>query len=196
MLLTVCYIALVIVLYLILSRYCKNDDKKYKYAPETPEGKKERFFDPPKNLSALTKLAIAAAVVITGLFIFTFDVFIEDYWLFFGEKRTAFIEDRYDIIVDDDIRLKKYMLYFGGPDGAISRLELECDIDCKSFFEKNCRGELVYYTENGMVYYADGTKEEYWEESSESEDILCYRSNRTRSAKFQKDGDKFYVTFR
>ena len=187
------YFIAAIIIYCIVARKLRKEAESENI--ENPEAEPIKpFLDHKNGIHQGIKGILAFFLIIVGFFVFFMDVFVYDYWLFFGDKRTSEIENKYGIIVDNDIKLKKYMLCFGGPDGAISRLELECDIDCKSFFEKNCRGELIYYTENGMVYYADGTKEEY--ESSESEDILCYRSKRTHSAIFQKDGDKFYVTFR
>lgn len=187
------YVIAAIIIYCLVARKLRKDAESQN--TEDPRTEPiDTFLDHKNDIRQGIKATLAIVLVIVGFFVFLMDVFVYDYWLFFGDKRTSEIENKYGIIVDDDIDLKKYKRVFGGPDGAHSRLEFECDIDCKSFFEKNCRGELVYYTENGMVYYADGTKEEYWEDFSESKDILCYRLNRTHTAIFQKDGDKYKVT--
>ncbi len=200
MLLTVCYIALVIVLYLILRRYGKNDDEKYKYDAETPEGRKERFFDPPKKLSSLTKLVIAGFVVITGFFILTFDWFIEDYWLFFGKKRTAQIEEKFGLIVDDNVDLKKYSRVFGGQLGINEKLEFETDIDGLTFMQENCEGELIKYAEAGMMYFPDATEtdkirepEEYELKNGASSKYWYKIGNREYIMTFYRDGDSYLV---
>lgn len=187
---TIYSIAAIIIYCFVAWKLRKKAESESTENPETEPI--DTFLDHKNGIHQGIKATLAIVLIIVGSFVFFSDVFVYDYWLFFGDKRTSEIENKYGIIVDDDIDLKKYKRVFGGPDGAHSRLEFECDIDCKSFFEKNCRGELVYYTENGMVYYADGTKGEY--ESSESEDVLCYRSSRTHTAIFQKDGDKYKVT--
>lgn len=186
---TIYFIAAIIIYCLVARKLRKEAESENAENPESEP--KNQFLDHKNGIRQGIKGILAFVFINVGFFVFFMDALVYDYWLFFGDKRTSEIENKFGIIVDDDIDLKKYMRAFGGPDGANSRLEFECDIDCKSFFEKNCRGELIYYTENGMAYYADGTKEEY--KSSESEDILCYRLNRTHIAIFQKDGDKYKV---
>lgn len=200
MLLTICYIALVIVVYLIFRRYGKKDDEKYRYDSETPEGRKERFFDAPKKISSLTKLLIAGFVVITGFFILTFDVFIEEYWLFFGEKRTAQIEEKYGLIVDYNVDLKKYKRVFSGQSGIDGRLELETDLDGLTFMQKNCKGELIQYAEDGMMYYPMTTEsedarepEEYFIKNGAVGQYWYSIGNREYIMTFYRDGDSYLV---
>lgn len=201
--LTICYIVLVIVVYLFFRRHEEKDDEKYKYDAETPEGRKERFFSPPKKLSALTKLVIAGFVVIIGGNILMFDLFVKDYWLFFGEKRTAQMEEKYGLIVDYNVDLKKYKRVFAGQSGINGQLEFETDLDGLTFMEKNCEGELIQYAEEDMMYYpqtatADDTDEvrepeEYEMDSGVSGKYWYKIGNREYIMTFYKDGDSYLV---
>ncbi len=88
------YIILILVICYLVSR------KKHKNISSKSE-------NPQKGcITALYKFIIGIFVVYTGFVIFTADLFIQDYWLFFGKKRTIEIENMYGISVDNGIKLK------------------------------------------------------------------------------------------
>ncbi len=160
MTLTICYIILVIVLCLIFQRYEKKSEEKYDFGDETLEGRKERFFSPPKKISPLTKLVIAGMAVSIGLVILICNAMTEEYWLFFGKNRTARIEEKYSLTVDYNVDLKKYSRIGHGQSGTVGKLEFETDLDGLTFMQKNCKGELIKYAEAGMMHYPTETETE------------------------------------
>lgn len=200
MLLTVCYIIFVIVLCSIFRRYEKKAEEKYDFGSETPEGRKERFFAPPKKISSLTKLVIAGMAVFVGFVIFIFDAMTEEYWLFFGEDRTAKIEEKYGLTVDYNVDLKKYSRIGHGQAGTVGKLEFETDLDGLTFMQKNCKGELIKYAEDGVMHYPAAAKTEdarepeeysmksgavgqYWYKTGSKEYIMT----------FYKDDESYFV---
>lgn len=138
---TIAYIILVLVV-------CYLVNRKKKSSAENSE-EKPKFIT--ALLTALSKVAVGFAVVYFGFAVFFCDMLIEDYWLFFGEKRTAEIESRYGIVVDDDVKLKQYKVV-AHREGAMRTLEFQSDIDGLHFMEKNCQGEFTQYAENNLLY--------------------------------------------
>lgn len=200
MLLTICYIVLVIVVYLFFRRREEKDDEKYRYDADSLEGRKERFFALPKKLSSLTKLVIAGFVVFVGFCILLCDVMTEEYWLFFSEKRTAQIEEKYGLIVDDNVDLKKYSRIGYGQSGIVGKLEFETDLDGLTFMEENCEGELIKYAEADMMHYSPVSEteqvrepEEYYMESGVSGKYWYKIGNREYIMTFYRDGDSYLV---
>lgn len=200
MLLTLCYIILVAVLYLIFRRYEKKAEEKYEFSAETLEGRKERFFSPPKKISSLTKLVIAGMAVSVGFVILIFDAMTEEYWLFFGENRTAQIEEKYGLIVDDNVDLKKYSRIGYGQSGIVGKLEFETDLDGLTFMEENCEGELIKYAEADMMHYSPVSEteqvrepEEYYMESGVSGKYWYKIGNREYIMTFYKDSGSYLV---
>lgn len=76
-----------------------------------------------------------------------FDMFIVDYWKFFGKERTAEMESRYGIVVDDDVKLKEYRA-IAHMEGTIRQLELTSIVNGDEFMRKNCLGKLLQYEEH------------------------------------------------
>lgn len=180
---------------------CKLRKKAESKKTEDTEAKpKNSFLDHKNGIRQGIKGMLAFVLIIMGFFVFFMDVLIDDYWLFFGEKRTAYIEERYSIIVDDDIKLKKYTKMFGGPDGPDIRLEFESKIDGLSFMEKNISGVLEAYVQDGIYYQADSKSrktefyptDDYYEIGSAS-GAYWYRDERGRLIyiRFFEDGDKY-----
>ncbi|MDE6774694.1 MAG: hypothetical protein K2J37_00065 [Ruminococcus sp.] len=131
------------------------------------------------------------------------DLFIEDYWLFFGKKRTAQMEEKYGLIVDYNVDLKKYERVFAGQSGIAEQLEFETDLDGLTFMQKNCEGELIRYAEEDMMYYPQATTAGSTDEIREPEEyemesgiigIYWYKiGNREYIMTFYKDGDSYLV---
>lgn len=200
MLLTLCYIILVAVLYLIFRRYEKKAEEKYEFSAETLEGRKERFFSPPKKISSLTKLVIAGMAVSVGFVILIFDAMTEEYWLFFGENRTTQIEEKYGLTVDYNVDLKKYSSIGHGQSGIVGKLEFETDLDGLTFMQKNCEGELIKYAEADMMYYPPTSEteqarepEEYSMKSGAVGQYWYKIGNREYIMTFYKDGGSYLV---
>lgn len=189
---TIYVIAAIIIYWLVARKLRKKAESEYIENGEIDL--KNPFFDHKNGIRQGIKGTLAFVLISTGFVVFFMDGLIYDYWIFFGDKRTAFIEERYGIIVDDDIKLKKYTKIFGGPDGSISRLELESKIDGLSFAEKNISGELKSYAQDGIYYPADTediVPHKY--EMGNADGIYWYKSSGRRCMTFYKDGDKYTV---
>lgn len=187
------YVIAAILIYWLVARKLRKKAESEK-TEDTEAKPKNPFFDHKNGIRQGIKGTLAFVLISTGFVVFFMDCFIEDYWLFFGDKRTAFIEERYGIIVDGDIKLKKYTKMFGGPDGSNSRLELESKIDGLSFAEKNISGELEAYALDGIYYPADTediVPHKY--EMGNADGIYWYKSSGRRCMTFYKDGDKYTV---
>lgn len=182
---TVAYIVAVLVIRYLVGR-------KKKYPDDTVQEKPEYIV---ALLTALGKTAVGVAVVYFGFAVFFCDVLLEDYWLFFGEKRTAEIESRYGIVVDDDVKLRKYKVV-ADMEGAVRTLEFESAIDGAEFMQKNCQGELVKYVEDDVCYnlkYPDTEPYAYTLEDNQA-GIYCYEyQNRSYSMVFYYDSDGYRV---
>ncbi|MDE5855331.1 MAG: hypothetical protein K2H19_09785 [Ruminococcus sp.] len=129
------YIILILVIYYLVDR---KKRKRQNASSESEKLKKEGC------LTVLSKFVVAVFVIYMGFIIFMADMFIMNYWVFFGKKRTAEIESRYGIIVDNDIRLKNYRA-IAHMEGTYRILELESNIDGMNFIKKNCQGEFLSY---------------------------------------------------
>ncbi len=182
---TIAYIILVLVVCYLVSR-------KKKSSAETAKEKPEFIV---ALLTALGKVAVGFAVVYFGFAIFFFDTLIEDYWLFFDEKRTVEIENRYGIIVDDDVKLKKYKVV-AHREGAMRTLEFQSDIDGSHFMQKNCQGELIQYAENNMFYDLESPDTEpysFFLDDGQSGIYWYEYQNHEYGMNFYCDGDKYRV---
>lgn len=187
------YVIAAIIIYWLVARKLRKKAESEK-TDDTETMPKNSFLDHKNGIRQGIKGTLAFVLISTGFVVFFMDGLIYDYWIFFGDKRTAFIEERYGIIVDDDIKLKKYTKIFGGPDGPISRLEFESKIDGLSFAEKNISGELEAYVQDGIYYPADTediAPHKY--EMGNADGIYWYKSSGRRCMTFYKDGDKYTV---
>lgn len=134
--LTIVYIIIVLVICYIAGR---KKVKNISLGQEDVKPKKD-------FINGLSKLLVALFVVYVGFMVAFFDMFIVDYWVFFGKKRTAEMENRYGIVVDDDVKLKEYKAT-AHMEGTMRQLELKSVVDGDEFMRKNCRGELLQYEE-------------------------------------------------
>lgn len=107
-----------------------------------------------KPFSVMNAIAIffSVIIIIIILTMVLLGIQIKDTYHIFTKKRVAEMESRFGIIVDDNIKLKKY--------NAIHWLESHCELfaedidDPQSFMENNVRGEIVSSGEDGgKVYY-------------------------------------------
>lgn len=172
---TVVYIVVVLVVCYIV--------KKKKSSAEITE-KKPEFIS--AVLTALSKTVVALAVVYFGFAVFFFDMLIEDYWIFFNGKRTAEIESRYGIIVDDNIKLKKYKV-IADMEGAMRTIEFESGIDGMDFMKKNCKGKLIQYAENNLLYDLKSPDKE--------PETLLLKDNLSGIYWYEYQGKKYYMNF-
>lgn len=163
--LTIAYIIIVLVIYYIAGR------KKVKnISPEKEDIKPKNDF-----ISGLSKFLVAMLIVYVGSMFAFLDMFIVDYWNFFGKKRTAEIESRYGIVVDDDVKLERYKA-IAHMEGTMRELDFKSVVDGDEFMRKNCRGELLQHEE-------DESLEQY---VYEYQGVKYYMN-------FYSDGDSYYV---
>lgn len=182
---TVAYIVVVLVVCYLVGR-------KKKSSADTVQEKPEFIV---VLLTALGKTAVVVAVVYFGFAVFFFDTLIEDYWIFFNEERTAEIESRLGIVVDDDVKLKKYKVV-AHMEGAMRSLEFESAIDGAEFMRKNCQGELIQYVEDDMCYNLKSPDTEPYAYTLEDNQAGIYRyeyQNRSYSMVFYYDSDSYRV---
>lgn len=101
------------------------------------------------NVIAIFFSVFIAIIILTMVML---GIQIKDTYHIFTKKRVAEMESKFGIIVDDNIKLKKY--------NAIHWLDSHCELfaenidDPQSFMENNVRGEIISYEEyDGKVYY-------------------------------------------
>ena len=139
----------------------------------------------------LGKAGVALAIVYFGFMAAFISLLITDYFLVFTPSRIDIVEERTGIIIGDDITPVKYAFYSGGQGGSIQKLTLKTELDSSDFMEKCCAGEIVEYTENGMVYSIESgrsvTLEEYGLSDCTAFYLYKYKNHRYR-VKFKPDG--------
>lgn len=177
------YIILILIICYLVSR------KKHKNISSKSE-------NPPKScIAALCKFIIGIFVVYTGFIIFTADLFIQDYWLFFGEKRTIEIENMYGISVGNGIKLKRYKA-IAHMEGTMRTLEFESDINGLNFIDKNFSGKLLKYAENDMLYELTSSKTEPYKFNPEDKisGVYWYKyQDKEYQMTFYSEGDSYRV---
>lgn len=175
-------------LYLILVFVGKKLVKRLiiRIKPPSDEEKEPHFA---VNLAkAFAKVVVALIIVYGGMAAAFFSAAIDEYWLFFGEKRTAFLEEKYGIILDENVKPKKYLHAFGGPDGPDITFEFDIKTSLADFAEKNLLGEVTAVEENGTKtefngeYNSDITSAVYFEYNTMHYYLLL-----------DKDGDLYHA---
>lgn len=90
---------------------------------------------------------------------FFFSLFTYDYYRIFTEKRIAYVTEVTGITSGADVHFRKYMTFFGGPDGTTIVLELTTTDTPSGFMESHCKGTLKSYTSGGYVFQADADED-------------------------------------
>lgn len=90
-----------------------------------------------------------------GAFVLFNAMMTEANYYIFTESRKETIAERTGITEGEGVDFTHFLHAFGGPDGSLIRLELECDTDGMTFLEDCCDGTLSVYTVDGVVYDVD-----------------------------------------
>lgn len=142
-----------------------------------------------KNLAkAFAKVVVALIIVYVGMAAAFWSVAVDEYWLFFGEKRTAFLEEKYGIILDENVKPKKYLHAFGGPDGPDITFEFDIKTNLADFAEKHLLGEVTAVKENGTKTEVNG------EYNFAAVDVIYFKYNTIHYyLLLDKDGDFYHA---
>lgn len=90
-----------------------------------------------------------------GFFVLFYALMTEANYYLFTESRKETIAEKTGITEGEGVDFTHFLHAFGGPDGSLIRLELECDTDGMTFLEDCCDGTLSVYTVDGVVYDVD-----------------------------------------
>lgn len=126
---------------------------RYRKKKQCTEGKREKMWL--SLVKALGKAMTITGLVYGGFFVGMYSVMTYADYYIFTESRKETIAERTGITEGEGVDFTHFLHAFGGPDGPLIRLELECDTDGMTFLENCCDGTLSVYTVDGIVYDVD-----------------------------------------
>ena len=175
-------------LYLILVFTGKKIVKKLKISIKSPSDDDTQQSTNKNPAKVLAKTAVALIIVYGGMAAAFFSAAVDEYWLFFGKKRTAFLEEKYGIILDENVKPKKYLHAFGGPDGPDITFEFDIKTNLADFAEKHLLGEVTAVKENGTKTEFNG------EYNFTTADVIYFKYNTIHYyLLLDKDGDFYHA---
>lgn len=137
-----------------------------------------------------------------GAFVLFYALMTEADYYIFTESRKETIAERTGITEGEGVKFTRFRHTFGGPDGSLIRLELECDTEGMTFLEDCCAGSIDEYTMDGIVYDVDeqngddvmrGTLQEYTNKPDCVGFYQYYLGNREFNVWFYAEEDHYRV---
>ena len=96
----------------------------------------------------------AGLMIFGGILVLLMQLMTYHYYLFFTESRKQTVAAEMGMLDSADVRYTKFSLSFGGPDGTNRYLTLKCRTAPMTVLETCCRGNLLTFTADGIVYDA------------------------------------------